>query len=159
MRILAESPNFTLAHEAEEVYVVHRESGRKTWAGDHYGDPTCGVIAPDESWFASGGEGIVLFTFRRGMREYFRPGSCIHDYLDLASKEKKRIDLSLMPAEAGVFAIHAMRLEPNGDLRFLVSPWSELPSVWILAPATGALTKVQDGPDLRDQEYREDVPY
>lgn len=133
-RILDESPNYVLAHEFEQVFIFDRYTGKEIPAGDHYGNPECGVIAPDESWFATAGEGIVVYSFKDGLREYFRP-------------PKKTIFIT------------AMRFEAPDRLRFLIDPWSDEASVWWLFPTTGKLEKLHDGPDLRDEPYREDVPY
>ena len=57
-RTLAESPHFVVTHEFELAYATEKATGREIFLGDHYGDPTCAVIAPDESWFAVGGEGV-----------------------------------------------------------------------------------------------------
>jgi len=128
---LAESPRFILAGEHEEAVVIERATGRRTVAGDHYGDPQCGVIAPDESWFVTGGEGLVVFTFDAGVQIY-RPGP---------------------------FDVHAMRLETPDSVRVLVDPWSAQNAVWIFWPRTGELRKLHDGPDLRDQPYRQTIEF
>ncbi len=45
------------------------------------------------------------------------------------------------------------------NLRVLVDPWSRNASVWRLNPSTGELSKLRDGPDLRDQPYQECIQY
>ena len=133
-RVLAESRHFVLMHEYERVFVLCRTTGKQVPAGAHHGDPTCGVIAADESWFVTGGEGVQVFTFVDGIRDFCRePGS--------------------------PFSISAMRLDDDGAVRILVDPWSDKASVWRLDPAAGALIKLRDGPDLRDVVFQEDVPY
>ena len=131
---MAESSNFILAHEYESVFVINRATGEQTHAGDHYGDPQCGVIFPDESWFATGGDGVAIFNFQKGMQNYLRNGQ-------------------------PHYFISAMRYEPPNSIRILVDPWSDIPSVWILTPTTGDLIKLHDGPDLRNEEYRGNVSY
>jgi hypothetical protein len=133
-QVLAESHNYLLVHEYEQVFVCARSTGERTEAGSHYGDPQCGVIAPDESWFATGGEGIVIFSFNGGLHEYLR-------------------------RSASTFFVSAMRFEAPNGLRVLIDPWSNEASVWFLAPASGQLTKLRDGPNLRYEPYRENVAY
>jgi hypothetical protein len=131
-RVLDESKNFVLTHENETVFIYCRVTGKSTVVGDHHGDPTCGVIAPDESWFATGGEGVSVFVPCRGANTYLRDP---------------------------VFHVSAMRLEGSDNVRFLVDPWSANASVWGLNPSTGDLSKLRDGPDLRNSPYQENVPY
>ncbi len=52
--VLAESANYVLTHEYETVSIYCRVTGKSTIIAHHYSDPTCGVIASDESWFATG---------------------------------------------------------------------------------------------------------
>jgi hypothetical protein len=131
-RVLAESENYVLTHEYETVFAHCRVTGKSTVVGYHHADPTCGVIAPDESWFAAGGEGISVFLHSGGVTTYLQDP---------------------------VFHVSAMRLEGSDNLRFLIDPWSENASVWLLNPSTGDLSKLRDGPDLRDEPYQEHVQY
>jgi hypothetical protein len=71
-RRLAESPHYAIEHEFETVRVVHKKSGTERELGSHYGDPCAAVIAPDESWFAAGGEGITFLHSELGYREFLR---------------------------------------------------------------------------------------
>ena len=134
LKTLAESKNFLLCHEFEQVYVIDKVGHQRLKAGDHYGDPTCGIISRDECWFATGGQGVVVFTFRGGVQSYLRS-----------------ID--------STFQISAMRLESRDDLRILVDPWSDVASVWRLNPETAELTKLRDGPDLREEPYTDNVAF
>jgi hypothetical protein len=142
-RVLAESEHFVLVHEYESAAIVERSTREQRDAGDHYGDPTCGLIAPDESWFATGGEGIVVVT-TSGLREYLRRGH-FPESVNVRAPE--------------YFSISSMRAVDSETIRILVSPWSAFASVWILKPVTGELTKLRDGPDLRDQPYRKEVEF
>src|SRR5688572_15247653 len=71
--ILAESKHLLLVHEFESVFLIDRVTTAKSDAGDHYGDPTVGIIGPDESWAASGGEGVIVWR-RTGTQEHLRRG-------------------------------------------------------------------------------------
>ena len=118
------------------MIIIDRATGQETSAGDHYGNPTCGVIAPDESWFVTGGDGLVVFTFDGGEKTYLR---------------------HLTPPD--FYSVMAMRLETPTSVRFLADPWSERASVWTFAPLTGELHKLHDGPDLREEPYRDEVEF
>jgi hypothetical protein len=131
-RVLDVSKNYVLTHEYETVFIYCRVTEKSTVVGDHHGDPTCGVIAPDESWFATGGEGVLVYLPRTGVNTYLRDP---------------------------VVHVSAMRLEGNDSVRFLVEPWSANASVWRLNPTSGDLSKLSDGPDLRDEPYQENVQY
>jgi hypothetical protein len=71
-RTLAESANFVVSHEFELAFATEKSTGREMSIGSHYGDPTCAVIAPDESWFAVGGEGVTVMHRRRGELTFLR---------------------------------------------------------------------------------------
>ena len=130
-RQLAESPRLLLVHEYETAMVVDRATGAETVIWDRfYGDPCCGVIAPDDSWVVVAGRGLVLFAFDRGPTEYM-----------------------------GDTDIVAMRLESPALVRFVVDPWSDKNATWTFAPLTGELRKLHDGPDLRDQPWTEDIQF
>jgi hypothetical protein len=131
-RVIAESKNYLLEHEYETVFAHCRATGRRTVIGYHHADPTCGVIAPDESWFVTGGEGVSVFVLSGGGNTYLRDP---------------------------VFHVSAMKLDGNDNVRFLVDPWSANASVWRLNPSTGDILKLRDGPDLRNEPYQENVRY
>ncbi len=82
LRSLAESSNFMLAHSYESVFVVDKRDGSRRAAGDHYGDPTAGLITPDERWFVSVGEGVQCFSVEGQLLTFFRRG---HPPFGLAS--------------------------------------------------------------------------
>lgn len=131
-RVLAESNDYVLEHEYETVFACRRANGECKIVGHHHSDPTCGVIAPDGSWFAAGGEGLSVFTHSGGIETFLRNP---------------------------LFYVAAMKLDGNDTIRVLVDPWSDNASVWRLAPSTGKLTKLRDGPDLRNEPFQENVPY
>lgn len=93
---LAESENFVVTHEYELAFVTERRTGRELDLGSHYGDPICAVIAPDESWFAVGGEGITGLHQRLGEFSFFRDRQIVGDvrvrYEDPASGAERVLD-------------------------------------------------------------------
>jgi hypothetical protein len=72
-RILAESKHFVVGHLFEQAFVIRKSDGTEHPAGDHYGDPSVALIAPDESWFLVGGEGLTFFNPHVGVLEFLRP--------------------------------------------------------------------------------------
>ena len=136
MRTLAESPHFILAHEHESAFAVDKRSGARHPVGEHYGDPCCGLISPDQDWFLVGGEGLTFLDLQRGPRKFLRP------------------------AGRGALVIHALRLEGRRRVRVLVDPWAEEhASTWELDLDRLSVSKLADGPRLVNQPYREDVPF
>lgn len=131
-RALAESEHYIVGHEFETAYLVEKATGVKTYLDDHYGDPTCAVIAPGEDWFAVGGVGITYFDFARGVRKFKQSSSQ---------------------------CVHAMRANGPDRLRVLLDPWSECASVWELHTKSLSLRKLTDGPFLADEPYREVVEF
>lgn len=130
--VLAESNDYVLEHEYETVFAYCRANRELAIVGDHHGDPSCGVIAIDGSWFAVGGEGVSVFT-RSGEANTFLRDPLCH--------------------------VSAMKLDENDSIRVLVDPWSDNASVWRLTPSTGDLAKLRDGPDLRGEPFQKNVPY
>ena len=72
MNTLDEPSHYILGHSSETVLLVRKVDG-ETWVlGEHYGDPTCGLIGPEQTWFLSGGEGLLFFDFARGSTAFMR---------------------------------------------------------------------------------------
>ena len=141
MKTLAESLSYRIDHAFEAVFVVDKRHGTEQQIADHYGDPSCAVIAADETWFAVGGEGVTLFDFERGAQEFFRPGSPPNE--DVKTP----------------WFVHAMRRDGDHGCRILFSPWDDYASVWRLRVPDCRLAKLRDGPSLKDEPYREDVDF
>ena len=72
--MLAESTNYTLGHSYESVFVVDKRDGSVRPAGDHYGDPSIGIVTQDERWFCTGGEGVQCFALDGTLLTFFREG-------------------------------------------------------------------------------------
>jgi hypothetical protein len=126
--ILAESEHLILVHEFESAFVIDRRTSVRSDAGDHYGDPEVGIIGPDESWAATGGEGVIVWR-RTGLSEYLRRGH-IPESTELQLGE--------------YFAVTSLRLVAPDLLSIQIDPLSRLASEWILEVGTGELRKVPD---------------
>ena len=133
--VLAESAGFRVEHQYELARLINKVTGAIVLLGEHYGDPRCAVIGANEQWFAVGGDRVTIYDPTNGCREFLR---------------------STPPVPVPV---SAMREEEGGVLRVMIDPWADNPGTWEIVVGTGVLRKVSDGPDLRDQPWREDVPY
>lgn len=152
IRTLAESKNYILCHEYESVYVQHKSSTKeKLYIGSHYGDPKCGIIAPTETWFLAGGEGLTFFDFLQGATEIIRESRKV--IRDSENRVKRIVDSSPK------WWVHSMRLETKYSVRILIDPWDDFASTWLLNIPDLKLTKLRDGPSFIDQPYREEIDF
>lgn len=152
MRVLDESKNLILYNEYESVYIKRKgREEEKFYIGSHYGDPVCGIIAPSESWFLAGGEGLTFFDFLQGSTELMRESRKV--IRDSENKIIKVVDSSPK------WWVHSMKLETKYSVRILIDPWDIFASTWILNIPDLKLTKLRDGPSLVEQPYREEVEF
>ncbi len=155
-RTLAESKSYILTHDSEYARLQHKKTGEETAVGDHYGDPGCGVIAPDESWCITGGEGLVLWFQQGSMWTGFRtpdPGAKMSQ-LGFTNPEDVRWLKSF--TEDACHFVQDMKLAGPDNVRILLSPWSGYASTWLLDVKVKILTKIADGPSMQDQPWTED---
>lgn len=138
---LAESPRFLLRHSYESVVLLDKITNTTYNLGEHYGDPEIGLIAPDESWFVTAGEGLLYFDFTRGLQVFFRSGFQDHLGRDTCA------------------FVHAARIMSGHEVRVLLDPWSPYASTWVLNTASLKVARVCDGPQLMDQPWQEKVDY
>jgi hypothetical protein len=113
------------------VILLHKPSGTERLLREHHGDPSGGIISPDERWAICGGKGVEL---------HFIADNLSREFLENSD-------------------IHAMRWESPQGVRILVDPWSDQNATWRLDIESLHLTKICDGPDLRTKPYREDVTF
>jgi hypothetical protein len=149
--ILAESENFILCHEDEYVELQKKLTGGVVSVGDHFGDPTCGLIARDERWCASGGEGLVFFCRKGFFWTAFRSPPDVENARELVIAEKDDLLWLQQFADEPDLNVHAMRRCSDRSLRILLDPWSSYASTWRLNIRTKQLTKLCDGPSLSGQ--------
>jgi hypothetical protein len=154
--ILAESANCILTHNYEYARLLHKQSNEETAVGDHYGDPGCGLIAPDETWRITGGEGLVLWVQQGDMWVGFRTHDPAEktDRLIFKNPEDRRW-LKSFTKDACQF-VHDMRMADANTVRILLDPWSDYASTWLLDIETKTLTKIADGPSMQDQPWTDD---
>jgi len=124
---LAESPNFLLVHSYESVFVVDRRDGSTQDAGDHYGDPTTGLVTSDEQWFVSVGEGVQCLSAEGKLLTFFRRG---HPPLGLE-------------LAASAWHVSAVELVATHRLRVTIDLNSMESSDWAIDLDTGAVTQLR----------------
>ena len=64
MRILAESENFVLYHEYEDVCLLDKHTQEKRSLGEHYGDPEAGFISPEHDCLSPSAKGYFTLILR-----------------------------------------------------------------------------------------------
>lgn len=70
-KVLAESRNYYLKAEYEEVYLCSKSSGIKiAKVGDFYGDPSDGVIDVNERFCVTVGCGYIIYFLREPFESY-----------------------------------------------------------------------------------------
>jgi hypothetical protein len=69
MNDLIQSKKYRIAHEYEVVF-LNRSHGPEVIIGDFYGDPSCAVISPCETWCAIGGTGLIIDFVREPFEPY-----------------------------------------------------------------------------------------
>lgn len=150
---LAESENFVLTHDYECAELHHKASSTVIDVGHHYGDPTCGLIAPDESWCVTGGEGIVLH-YRAG-KTWFGFRRAPQDLCEFSLQPTNQLDLDWMASKSaeGFLCVHDIRLDGPMSVRILLDPWSTYASTWQLDVEMRRLTRLRHGPDRCGQTW------
>jgi len=68
--MLARSTDYALTGGWEVALLERRGSDDSLCVDDHYGNVTCGVIAPDQSWCATGGCGVIVYYLRPPWEPY-----------------------------------------------------------------------------------------
>ncbi|MFA8436823.1 MAG: hypothetical protein ACEPOZ_20135 [Marinifilaceae bacterium] len=132
-RELAVTENYVLGHIEEDAWLVQKSDHYQWDMGDMHGNPSCGLIGPGEDWCMIGGRGIIL-----------RKEEC-RELIYICRKE--------------VESIHDAKLISDYEVKILVDPWSEYAAVWKFDTRSLKLQKLQDGPYLREQAYRDGVDF
>lgn len=140
-RIFEESGSYILGHEFETAIIKKKNSDKKTIIEDHFGDPTCGIIGPNEKWFAVGGEGVTYYDFQNGCKMFFRNNCPPYE------------------RSCETWHVHDMRMDEKENIRILLDPWSDYASIWVLNLIDFKLVKIQDGPSFKDKPYQEKIDF
>ncbi len=155
-KILAESESYILKRDYEHAKLQHKQSKEKIMVGDHYGDPCCGLIAPDESWCITGGDGLILWFLEGNMWTGFRTRESGAQRNQLQFKNPEDMRWLRSSTEDICRFVHDMKLVDSKSVRILLDPWSDYASTWLLDIETKTLAKVADGPNMQDQLWTDD---
>jgi hypothetical protein len=68
--ILAESKNLLVINEYEKVFLDFKNSNRKVYIGDFYGDPQAAVISNEESFCVMVGCGLIIYHLQEPFEEF-----------------------------------------------------------------------------------------
>jgi hypothetical protein len=158
-KILGETEHFLMTSEFEQVEITNKETGDIFAGGDHYGNPVAGAISPDERWYVSAGEGLVFFDFSGSQICAFRNAkrSASLEKFGFRSEDERNW-LNSKHAD-DTFFVHSLKVESSNRIRILLDPWSEYASVWLLDITGKQLSKLREGPNLRDQAWQETVDF
>ena len=78
IRFLAESENFKVVSEHENVDLYFKNNTRKTICiGDFYGDPSCAIISRDEKYAVSAGCGLIIYLLKNPYEEFQYNNHCV----------------------------------------------------------------------------------
>lgn len=142
-RVLAETANYVLRHEYEYCTLLHKPSGQEVYVGDHYGDPGCGLISPDETWCVTGGAGVILYHLSAGEWIGFRRNVTESPSKELAVPEADdRNWLKGFAAEPCLFVEHMQFASPT-EVRIELDPHSDYASVWRMDVTVKTLTRIR----------------
>ena len=141
MRILSETPRFAIVAEYESTFVLDRTTGARYDLGDHYGDATCALIAPDESWFIAGGEGVTLVRMGEDYREFLRTPEISDELVIRYETERKRmVELTGVQRSTDLPpCIEVLRLNGSGLVEIISADPRRR---WLLDPSTASIRRV-----------------
>lgn len=129
-RTLSETDQFHLGNLFEDIYLIEKQSDKKFYLGNTYGDPVCGIISDDNSFCVVGGaEGLIIWK----------------------NEEIVKIKNSYF------LSIFDIKQTDKNSIKILVDPWSDNSSIWQLDIRTLEYIKVKDFPHYRDKEYTENI--
>lgn len=129
MNILDETPLLRLEHEYEHAQLVNKLDGLILFKDFFHGDPSCGLIAKDDTWAVVGGEHLSIWSQKKSLR---------------ITDEKLKW-------------IYAMRLKNENIIEILTDPWSEQSAIWELNTNSFEFRKIRGFDTYKGQEYTEYV--
>ncbi|RFP63633.1 hypothetical protein D0N36_18270 [Hymenobacter lapidiphilus] len=128
LHVVAETNELLLGHTFEDAVLVRKRNGEYLLEDDFYGDPSGGLIGPDNEWAVVVGEHLTVWHHNTGV---------------------SRIE------DEHLRGIQALRLVGQTHVEFLVDPWGLRAAIWCLRPSDRTYVKVRDFLDYRDREYTE----
>src|SRR3712207_1504985 len=118
-----QAPFPTLYRSDDYVLEHHYENASLSWPGgglhigDHYGDPTCGVINASDGWCLTGGEGLIICLFAHPLTVDRRPTG--YRRLDLWRRKNPP------PTKGQCWFVEGAWLKEGDVARVLVDPLSD----------------------------------
>lgn len=131
MHLLYETDLLRLEHEYESTFLVEKKSGKVLCEDEFYGDPTCGLISPDNDWAIMAGEHLCIW-------------------------KKQGDEITSIGTEI-IQEIHGLKLVDKDQVEILTDPWSEKSAIWRLDIRNNALVWLRDFPDYREQPHTEHI--
>lgn len=126
-RIIAETDKLQLVHQHEKGFLLNKVNKLAYALGWFYGDPTYGIIDPQNQWaIIAGTDLFVLWS------------------------NGEVIPLSFNN-------IHQMKLDNPAKVLILTDPWTEDSAIWSFDVQTRLFEKMKDFPEYREREYTKDI--
>ncbi|MDN3582560.1 hypothetical protein [Mucilaginibacter flavus] len=116
-KTLHETNVFVLGYVFEGAWLFNKITYEEVFVGDFYGDPSCGLIGPDNDWYFVGGEYALVGLKNKEL------------YL-IQNKE--------------IVGIEKVRLISPYEIELLVDPWSDFGAVWHLDILNQKNRKIRD---------------
>jgi len=110
--ILAESKNIIAINEYEKVFLNFKNSNKRVYIGDFYGNPQVAVISKDESFCVMAGCGLIIYYIKEPFEEF--------SYNELTSQWKE-----LFREEGKEWWIEDVAVIDNSTIIFTVEEDSE----------------------------------
>jgi len=127
MNDLTQSKTYRVFHEYEVVF-LNRPHGPEVIIGDFYGDPSCAVISPCETWCAIGGTGLIIYF----LKEPFEPYCYNHSTDQWVEFGRKKDDFCW---------IESLTAVSETQLMFTTDPYGNWPGTYIFEIVTGKVKK------------------
>ncbi|PQA93923.1 hypothetical protein SAMN05421796_1212 [Chryseobacterium piscicola] len=127
MKIIDETDKLKLEIEQESSVLTEKTSGIILLNEQFYGNPSCGIIDPENNWAIVAG---IHLTF-------WKPSKTIKYHNE------------------NFEWIHSIRIKDKNTVEILTDPWSEKSSVWELNTENAELKKIKDFPEYINKEYTE----
>jgi hypothetical protein len=132
MNILFETSKLKIEHEYEFAYLVTKLTGKRLLTDDFYGDPSCGLISPNNDWAIIAGDHLAIW--RKGEKA------------EIIDKPKLKW-------------INDVRYKSDNTIEILIDPWSEYSAIWQLEIDTLNFTKIRDFNDYLEKEHTENIKW
>jgi hypothetical protein len=131
MIILAETEQYFLYKEFEEVHLTHKATNRNYFLVDFYGEATCGIISKDEQYVLVGGKTLFYWGIQ-AKKSMPLPNNSIKEVYSLR--------------EINTFVYH-----------ILTDPWKEDAAIWKLDLTLNKVEKLSNFTAYFNEAYTEDI--